>query len=239
MKNPITISIPQPCSENWSEMTPVQQGRFCQSCQKKVLDFTQLSDREIIKAFENNSSLCGRFDNSQLNRELIVPKEKSSIWMATTSAIISFLGIGTDDAVAQEKATTIQTTNKNQVQQSQANKIVTLSGIVVDENDIPLSGMPIRIDGKEIVHTRYDGTFSLQAPLGKWLLFSDDINYDITEHRITKEDKNLKIVCYTKTQVHRVTMGLVAYIPAENYTVPSKKRTFFGRIFHSIGNLFR
>jgi hypothetical protein len=236
--NPI-ITIPKPCSENWSAMTPVEQGRFCQSCQKKVFDFTQLSDREIVKAFQSNGSLCGRFSDTQLNRELIVPKEKSSIWLATTSAIITFLGMGTDDIVAQEKTPTIQTEKNENSKSTVTNEIVTLSGIVVDENDTPLSGLVINFNGNEIVHTRYDGTFSLKAKPGTTIHFSDDVDYEITIHHVKGENKNLKIVCYTKTKVRHMLLGVVSYVETVTYTLPNKKRSFFGRIFHSIGNLFR
>lgn len=239
MKNSI-ITVPKPCSENWSEMTVVEQGRFCQSCQKKIYDFTQSSDREIAKAFQMNNSLCGRFANTQLNRELIVPKEKSSIWLATTSAVISFLGLGTDDLVAQEKTPTIQTEKIENTKNAVANEIVALSGIVVDENDTPLSGIVIKFNGNETVHTRYDGTFSLKVNRGTTVLFSDDFDYEIATHLVKAENKNLKIVCPTKILVQqRIILGMVTYVDTETYTKSSEKRSFFGRIFHTIGKLFR
>ena len=57
MANKINISIPQPCHENWQEMTTIDKGRFCNSCQKKVFDFTFSTDKEIINVFEKNSNL--------------------------------------------------------------------------------------------------------------------------------------------------------------------------------------
>ena len=41
------ISIPQPCSQSWQQMTPVEQGRHCESCCKTVVDFTPMSNDEI------------------------------------------------------------------------------------------------------------------------------------------------------------------------------------------------
>ncbi|MFY7839164.1 MAG: hypothetical protein ACOVP7_02760, partial [Lacibacter sp.] len=47
------INIAEPCHENWNKMSPVEQGRFCGSCQKNVIDFTTKSDEEIITFFNN------------------------------------------------------------------------------------------------------------------------------------------------------------------------------------------
>lgn len=67
----ISIAIPQPCHENWNAMTPAEQGRFCASCQKTVIDFTYSSDREILDHLSRSGDqVCGRFDNRQLNRAL-------------------------------------------------------------------------------------------------------------------------------------------------------------------------
>lgn len=71
MKEQILISIPQPCQEQWDQMTPVEQGRHCAVCQKNVVDFTNESDDSLIDFFKNyNGSTCGRFTRDQLNRPL-------------------------------------------------------------------------------------------------------------------------------------------------------------------------
>ena len=77
MKKPsVTLAIPTPCHENWQAMTPAEQGRFCLSCQKTVLDFTQKTDREVARYFEQTASgegagrTCGRFRADQLQRPL-------------------------------------------------------------------------------------------------------------------------------------------------------------------------
>jgi hypothetical protein len=44
-------------------MTPGDKGRFCDSCQKTVHDFTGMSDMQLIAFFKKPStgSVCGRF----------------------------------------------------------------------------------------------------------------------------------------------------------------------------------
>lgn len=71
MSSKISIGIPEPCHENWNQMTPVEQGRYCASCQKTVIDFTYSSDREILEHLSRSGEqVCGRFENGQLNRTL-------------------------------------------------------------------------------------------------------------------------------------------------------------------------
>ncbi|WP_417356217.1 hypothetical protein [Flavobacterium sp.] len=109
MRNPVQITIPQPCHEKWTEMTPTNKGRFCASCQKKVIDFTKVSDREIAQALKTNDKVCGRLYPSQLSRNLVIPKEKSTIWSAIAATIISFITIGCNNNKTQQKPTVVQT----------------------------------------------------------------------------------------------------------------------------------
>lgn len=66
----LRITIPQPCHEDWNAMTPAQQGRHCASCNKLVMDFTAMSDAQIIAYFQSaKGNTCGRFYNNQLDRD--------------------------------------------------------------------------------------------------------------------------------------------------------------------------
>lgn len=88
MSKKIQLSIPEPCHENWDKMTPVEKGKFCGSCQKQVVDFSRMSDREIAQFFKTRplslskgsgskgGSVCGRFMTSQLEREIDIPKKR-------------------------------------------------------------------------------------------------------------------------------------------------------------------
>src|SRR6185436_6596711 len=78
MRKKIQLSIPTPCHENWDNMTPVEKGKFCGSCQKQVVDFSRMSDREIALFFKKPStgSVCGRFMEDQLDRDIEIPKKR-------------------------------------------------------------------------------------------------------------------------------------------------------------------
>ncbi len=78
MSTSFKISIPKPCSENWDTMTPNQQGRFCKSCSKTVIDFTGKSISEIKNFLiqNNKKQICGRFTSDSLDDLIIsIPEE--------------------------------------------------------------------------------------------------------------------------------------------------------------------
>jgi len=78
MSKKLQLQIPAPCHENWESMTPVEKGCFCGSCQKQVVDFSDMSDREIAMFFKRPStgSVCGRFMQDQLNRDIEIPGKR-------------------------------------------------------------------------------------------------------------------------------------------------------------------
>lgn len=64
------ISIPEPCSEDWSKMTTTEQGAFCQKCALEVTDFTNKSSLEIksilTEKIQSKKRVCGHIENRQL-----------------------------------------------------------------------------------------------------------------------------------------------------------------------------
>lgn len=78
MSKKIQLQISTPCHEDWNKMTPAEQGRFCNSCEKQVVDFTGMSDTQVLAFFRKPSTgaVCGRFFNDQLNREIAAPRKR-------------------------------------------------------------------------------------------------------------------------------------------------------------------
>ncbi len=191
MTNKINISIPKPCGEKWDAMTASEKGKFCDSCQKNIIDFTFSSDREILKYYNQNSKLCGRFHSNQINRNLILPKERSSFWFALTSAIISFFGLGSPEIYAQESIKTEQT-DKKQLNDSTAIEIdreLPYHGIVYDENKTPIQGVNVMIKGtQKSTRTDWNGKFSISAKKGDILVFSF-IGYNSIEFKLKNNHK--------------------------------------------------
>lgn len=69
MKTNYAISIPKPCHEDWTKMTPNEKGRFCGSCSKTVVDFTKMNAKEIQVYIHNHKDqrICGHIKQSQLD----------------------------------------------------------------------------------------------------------------------------------------------------------------------------
>lgn len=227
------ITIPEPCSQNWHEMSVAEKGRFCNSCQKNVFDFTNASNREIATAFKNNRSVCGRFNVSQLDRELIVPKEKSSAWMIAATGVISFIGLGSNAVYAQGEIKIEQTDTKKQADKNNTLKekdAVEVSGTIYDEENIPLPGTSILIKGTiNGTQTDFDGNYKIKAKEGDILVYSF-IGFKTQEVIVIQNSKNITLTLSVEmVQDIEVLVGGAFF----------KKRTFFGRIFQSIGNIFR
>ncbi len=78
MERNLKITIPEPCHENWDEMTPKDNGRFCLSCSKTVVDFASMLPEEVQHFFiqNQNKRICGRFKNEQLDSVIVqIPKQ--------------------------------------------------------------------------------------------------------------------------------------------------------------------
>src|ERR1041385_8292720 len=73
------ISMESPCSQNLSGMQKHELGLFCTHCDKHVIDFSRMSDEEIVRIVQKTSGkFCGRFSARQLNRALTGNQEKAT-----------------------------------------------------------------------------------------------------------------------------------------------------------------
>lgn len=99
MQQSIQLSIPEPCHQDWNKMTPNQQGRFCTSCSKTVVDFSTMSDTALMQYFENlkDSNVCGRVYTDQLDRNIqpaAKPRKKIFVYWQYIIAFVMMLTKG-------------------------------------------------------------------------------------------------------------------------------------------------
>lgn len=124
------ISIENPCHEDWQTMTPETQGRFCGSCEKIVVDFTTMSDAEILRYFSKPRAekTCGRFRVEQVSQTMlpsITPKPSKSL-LHFAYLLVLVLGVGL-------------TSCNNHVQGEIMGDTTMVGTTVLDTNDIDTS----------------------------------------------------------------------------------------------------
>lgn len=91
---PTTIHQPAPCAEKWEAMTPTDVGRHCASCQTQVVDFTRMTDGEVV-AFLGQyhpERRCGRFREDQVDRPLLAAAQPVTGWRRWAVATVLLLG---------------------------------------------------------------------------------------------------------------------------------------------------
>ena len=180
MKRDYFLSIENPCEKVlWKSMENSENGKFCDLCYKNVIDFSVLSDSEIIKIIENPSrDICAKMSASQTNRLLINPSKRKNLHL--TNTITTLLVVGSANTIL---ASEINTTKQNQIalidnfnsfnKFSEKTLIIetdslkkTISGTIIDENtDESLENEYVSIEGANIgVRTDTLGNFTLNIP---------------------------------------------------------------------------
>jgi len=122
MERKYKLTIPEPCTESWDKMMPNENGRFCLSCSKTVIDFTSMLPNEVQHFFiqNQNQNICGRFKNSQLETITIqIPSQVlySQIHYHKIFLLALFIAMGTTLFSCQDKNGNKQKIDKVEVVQ--------------------------------------------------------------------------------------------------------------------------
>ncbi len=170
-KGSILISIPQPCTQRFEDMEPDAKGRFCGSCQKTVIDFTAMTDSQLLSFFKNNTGdVCGKVADDQLERAIApvyVKKNTFNSISAAAAMIIALLAIKPSLATAQRKAPIVlhrSFIKTEKLKYFPDNPV--LKGIVLDDNSrsVPFAMLMLKQKGlTQIIYTDSNGRFSFVA----------------------------------------------------------------------------
>lgn len=222
MANHLQIHIPTPCHENWDVMTPEAKGRFCGSCAKVVVDFSLMTDNEVLNYLKKNSgNTCGHFTDEQLNRTLLEthlqPRRNWKYWLASIISLLLML--------KQSNGQSQRNTNKligdttivlNDFKDIVVGKIAVkpaekkVVGRVVDEHDKPILGASVMIKNARIgVATDTDGKFSLKVNTDKVTISVSDIGYTSKEFELVANSE-IKPIKLAISEV--VSMGEVVVV---------------------------
>ncbi len=161
MKPKNYVSIPQPCHEKWEAMIPGDKGRYCASCAKTVVDFSAMSDRQVLDYLtEAKGRLCGRFAPDQLERPLqpVAAKKKLTWWMAALVPAVLFvtklnarkkivLRMEYGQYGSQTGNTVIGDTLLKDNDEAVTSK--TIRGRILDADSMPIQGASVILEGLE------------------------------------------------------------------------------------------
>ncbi|MBL4703571.1 MAG: hypothetical protein JKY54_03560 [Flavobacteriales bacterium] len=149
-------SIKNPCNENWNQMSPMEQGRFCVACKKKVLDLEGTSKKEQKAIYGKGE--CVRISIRQLatlNRTKLIKQFAVASFLIFGSSLYSFAGELTD---VNNQFTTLLLSDS-----------ITVKGSVVHEDNptkpYPYLHLTCKIDGDEYdAYTDSNGVYSFVIP---------------------------------------------------------------------------
>ncbi len=170
MKHPVKITIPDPCHENWDAMTPVQQGRYCGACQKVVVDFTQMTDGQILDVIKKAGGRhpCGRYLPSQLDRPLLDNRPKTTFigTLVKRIAAMVLLVQSASTAMAQQSKRHMVTVEQYHEYDTDSLGRIQVSGKLIDTlSKQPLPHMSVYIRQIDTtVFTDLTGQFSFAMP---------------------------------------------------------------------------
>ncbi|WP_410878361.1 carboxypeptidase-like regulatory domain-containing protein [Myroides sp. DW712] len=166
------IQLPEPCSEDWNQMTPLEKGRFCVLCEKTVYDFSNYTKQELVLHLQREGKVCGRIPTKYLDIALSESKANRGIGMqGIVAAAINLLLLTTTAAVqGQEKVKVEQQVKESEnipetKQQQTKQTFRVIRGKVMDEEGFALPSVSVLIKGTQLgVGTDLDGGFELKVP---------------------------------------------------------------------------
>ena len=175
MKNKsFQITIPEPCDQKFKDMTPQDGGRHCAQCDKVLVDFSVLTDKEIVELVKNSKGkLCGHFRKSQLNRDIsLVPHQINSARGKTAGLLLASLLSGgnldaqnyvtTPQLVEYQEVTINEKTLVDEFLEKEKGEEIIINGTIIDEMGEALIGATVLLKNTSIgTTTDIYGNFNL------------------------------------------------------------------------------
>jgi len=185
-----SITIEKPCDQSWQQMTEVNNGRHCDRCCKTVVDFTRMSNAEIISYLSTRNDICGRFDTPQLNnlnQSLSYNKKNFLNWKSwgLAAMILGFSQYAKADTRQAVKVE--QYPYQNRYEPVIDSSIIVKGKIVRQENGLPMPGTTVRLKGtnKETL-TDKNGEFKLEVRSTSDTLVANICGYNSEEIRVSQ-----------------------------------------------------
>lgn len=217
------------CDRNWADMQPVEGGRFCNDCQKKVIDFTDKTNDEIAAyLMSSTTQICGRFQKSQLATSM--PKPVWKRWLSAVAMLAVFMGIKEASAQTKDLAdSTNKVYQKNNTNISLGGEIVIVSNNFTRKNAVSPSKEVTSFGQAELSPQFPGGTKALNAYLLKNLHVPNNLKGRIITYFVIEKDGSLTDIRIIKglnkeadTEAIRVLNNMPKWTPAIQAGKPSR-----------------
>lgn len=188
----IKFTIPEPCHENWNNMTPTEKGKHCAVCNKEVFDMTKLTEEQVAEKISKTKSgdVCARIPNHFLDKkiELHAAGISGRGKMGVAGAMITAVALSPTISNSVNLLETIS--DKNQMVMNQ--EAIHVNGTVIGDKDEIISGAKITIQQNEhqaITYSLANGRFVMnldpqKIKNGKAILLIEKPGYAILEREI-------------------------------------------------------
>ena len=144
-------------------MKALHNGRYCDHCQKEVIDFTGMTDAELFKYLQSHQNICGRFYEDQLQRNITVPVHKKFSWKQfpkVAAGLLAFFSLKNIQAEpVKKKSETIQAPFKRYDESKRLPDTLGISGTVTDDNGTPLADVEVSWNNLPMTKTDAYGKF--------------------------------------------------------------------------------
>jgi hypothetical protein len=202
MKDQFTLSVAKPCHERWEHFTPTALGGFCSACNKNVVDFTRMSDEQVMAFFKTPpAGSCGRFRADQLRlyalKTTAAPRFNRPLLQAGFAGLLLLLVSkpGYAKRITEKTATHFVQPAANMPEAAAGTPGKVVKGTVKDEDKQPVPGVSIYLKGTSVgTATDADGNFTFPQELqaGDVLVFSF-IGYETREYVVGKQGADAAI----------------------------------------------
>lgn len=188
MRKYLRLQVTKPCDENFDNMLPAASGHFCQSCNKTVVDFTNMTDNQLMEYFRKpRPNSCGRFYADQLDKHLEIPSQKIS-WLRyffTIGIPAMLLSFKADAQRIIKKNPTVKVMDTQSKGKSLFIPAKTLNGSITGEdgNPVPYASVIVK-ETQRGVAADSNGVFTMQ-------LMSHEKNIIITAVGYEKVELNV------------------------------------------------
>lgn len=213
MKKQINLTVKTPCIAEWTDFTTTQDGGFCESCSKNVIDFTAMTDEEVLSIIQNKPQhICGRFQSGQLKsyaKSYTTSSTSPKKWLNISLLSLFLAGIAghsfaqASNSVKEPQTISFQKEKLTEINEAEGDHLV--AGMVIDEEGKALPGINVYLknDISKGTVTDNEGKFKFPEKLreGDIVVFAF-LGFEKQEYTVSSElQDNIQVQMLSFTQI--------------------------------------